>query len=499
MSDILDLKEEIGDLSILYVEDNDALRQKATKLLEKIFQTVYSASNGKEAIEIFKEHFSPIIITDINMPEMDGLELAKRVHEINPDVKIIIMSAFDSQENLLKSIKYNIFDFLKKPVEVKTLTSTLFRTIKKIKDEEEQKIFYAQLNDIFNYQSSMSILLKGRKAQVVSQKFLNFFKVESAKDFNHKFHDLGTKFLKHDGFLYNDEKRDWFDEASRNPDKLYHVKIADTKHKMHHFIFKLHYIPKRKGYSIVSLDDITELNLLGLFDKNQEQNDSYEEEQRAIFDLLRVILNNGAQVTLYNYYRGISIVNDAIISEVLDDKVVLKSTFTQQKAILREKGALIYSEALPKAVLCKNVVKNDFETQTIVFSNLRFLEHSAIERKIVRVEPDKDHTISMFFNGRKSLTPMKILDISLNGIKIEASSLPVGLEEEAKVRIDMVFTVDKKHMIINSDASVYKIVKKERSYYIICFLHPDEKGKRTLTEYISKQQIKIIKEFKGLR
>lgn len=499
MSDILMLKEEASDFEVLYAEDNDALREKAGKLLAKVFKKVYKAKDGEEALLLFKQHTPPIIITDINMPKTDGLELAIHIHSTHSETKIIIMSAYDSGENLLKSIKSGIFDFLKKPVNIQDLSDVLLRAIKEIKDEEEKKIFYAQLSDIFNYQSAIAIMLKGREIQLVSQQFLDFFQVESAKDFNDKFHDLGSKFLKHEGFLYNTSKKDWFEEASKNPDRLYHVKIADLEHHMHHFIFKLHFIPNKEGYSIISLDDITELNLLGLFDKKQEESDSYEQEQKAIFDLLGVILNNNAKIKLHNYYKGLSIVNDAIISNITNGKITIKTTFIQQKAILREKQAIISSDALPKVILCKNVVKNDLDNQQIVFSNLRFLAHSALERKSIRVEPDSEHKISLFFNGHKSLATMKILDISVNGIKIESSAIPIGLEENDKVRLDMVFTLEKRHIIINTDATVYKIVKKDKIFYIVCLLEPTKSVGQTLTEYISKQQIKLIREFKGLR
>jgi CheY-like chemotaxis protein len=87
VADILELKEEASSFSILYAEDNDALREKAGKLLSKVFSKVCKASNGEEAIELFKNHTPPIVITDINMPKLDGMELSKHIHKTHPDTR----------------------------------------------------------------------------------------------------------------------------------------------------------------------------------------------------------------------------------------------------------------------------------------------------------------------------------------------------------------------------------------------------------------------------
>jgi len=269
VSDSTHIREISKGFSILYAEDNNALRQQAGSLLKKLFDVVYVAADGEEALTLFKQYHPKIVITDIKMPRLDGMQLSVKIKEIRPETRIIIMSAFDDKEYLFEAIDIGIFRFIKKPVSVSSLTSVLLEVIENINKEEQSRIFFTHLNDVFNYQSSLIVMMKESKMILASQRFLDFFGVNSIEDFSDNRADLGSCFLKHDGFLYNDGSRDWLSVISANEDKLFHVKMTDNAHKMHHFIFKMHRIPEKPDMSILSFDDISELNLLGLFDNKK--------------------------------------------------------------------------------------------------------------------------------------------------------------------------------------------------------------------------------------
>lgn len=179
MSDAKELQIIAKGISVLYVEDNDSLREKAGNLLKKFFRKVDLAENGQVGLELFKKNHSHIVITDIQMPKMDGLTLIKRVSKINPETKTIIMSAFDNKEYLLKGIELRVFRFLNKPVNVAELTDVLYQAIVEIKNEHSGKVFYAHLKNIFNYQSSMVLMFNNDKPTLANQMFLDYFGVES--------------------------------------------------------------------------------------------------------------------------------------------------------------------------------------------------------------------------------------------------------------------------------------------------------------------------------
>jgi len=132
MSDILKYS---STLSILYVEDDQELQYHTNELLSALFKSVKMASDGVEALKLFHEENFDILITDIKMPNMDGLELITHVKEINPSQCIIITSAYNDSENLLKFINIGINQFIIKPLNLTSLQNVLYNASKTIINE----------------------------------------------------------------------------------------------------------------------------------------------------------------------------------------------------------------------------------------------------------------------------------------------------------------------------------------------------------------------------
>ena len=163
MNNLKELQDLAKNYKLLYVEDNDALRKNAAKLLRKIFTHVDLAEDGEVGLELFKKNHYHLVLTDIKMPKMDGMTLIKHIKKIRPDTKNIVMSAFDDKELLLQGIEFGVFRFLKKPVNVTELSDVLHAAVLEIKHENNSKIFYTHLKNIFDYQSSMVVMLNDSK------------------------------------------------------------------------------------------------------------------------------------------------------------------------------------------------------------------------------------------------------------------------------------------------------------------------------------------------
>ncbi|MCF7911839.1 MAG: response regulator [Candidatus Cloacimonetes bacterium] len=116
---------ERHDLSILFVEDDELMRNTISKVLEKNAQEVYQASNGSEGLAMFLEKQPDMIITDIMMPEMNGLEMIQEIRRHSRSVKIVVVSAYSEKENFLKSIALGVNNFLIKPISYKDLLNIL--------------------------------------------------------------------------------------------------------------------------------------------------------------------------------------------------------------------------------------------------------------------------------------------------------------------------------------------------------------------------------------
>ncbi len=123
-------------LSLLYVEDDLALQQESKELFTVLFKSVEVASDGIEALEIYKNKDFDVLITDVKMPNMDGVELTKKIKEINPNQSIIIISAYNDTEYLIEFLNLNIKQFIQKPIETNNMLQILYDVSKSIINEK---------------------------------------------------------------------------------------------------------------------------------------------------------------------------------------------------------------------------------------------------------------------------------------------------------------------------------------------------------------------------
>lgn len=494
MADLKLLRQTATNFSILYAEDNEPLRNKAAKLLTKIFKNVYLAEDGQKGLEIFKKYKPQIVLSDIKMPHIDGLELAKEIRLISSDFKFIVMSAFDDKEHLYNAINAGVYRFLKKPVNISELSDTLLDALLDLKHEMNIKLFHTHLQNVFNYQSSMVLMVNGTKPILANEMFLEFFDYKNVENLKQNFENFSTKFLEHSGFLCNQEGLEWINTLQGNNAKLFHIKLKDKENELRHFILKYQAIPEKNGYGILSFDDITELNLLKLFDAKESEDEA--EDMQAIKNLLQVIKDNSAKITMHNYYKGLSVTNDAIISKVKDSSVIVKTSYLQQKAIKLEKKTLIVAKALPRVLELNKVLDIDFDKQEVELASFKFIKTSPIDRKTVRVVPIGKQSVSVFVGENKLQGDIAIEDISIDAIKLSIDALPAGLVLGTEVYLEIVLELNKQPLIIKTKAKMYR-KQESKSNFSIVFIF-DESKKGDLLKYIAKCQMAIIREFKGL-
>lgn len=497
MSLVLEIQTLAQGHSVLYVEDNEPLRLNATKLLLKFFSDVRSAKDGEEALELFAKREADIVITDIKMPHLDGLGLIREIKKHSPKTKTIIMSAFDEKSMLLEAIESGVFAYLKKPVNITELTATLQRALQEIKRAEQNELFLSHLHTIFNYQSSMVAMVEKGRVVMANENFLRYFGLKKMQELALDLRALTDHFLAHDGFLYSYANIDAADILHANAKRLFHVKMRDSEQKIHHFILKYNTIESKKGFGILSFDDVTELNLLGLFDAKRSEVQTKEEQSRATFKLLEALERNAAEVEVHNFYKGLSITNKGIISSMSDGVLEIKTSFLQLKSIQFESKTIVVSEMLPAQLECGDIKKIGFERQVAAFGELRFVESSAVNRKTIRVSVEGNQSVSLFLNEKKFHADILIEDISLDGVRLSMNALPAGLQKDDLVRLDLVLELDKRPLIINTQVKVYTKSEHRHSFSVV-FLFEDIK-KSELVKYITKRQMAIIREFKGLQ
>jgi len=112
---------------ILLVDDEENARIALSRLLAREGYTVNTVANGFEALNHLREHDVNLIVTDINMPEMDGIEFLREVNRSFPGINVIMITAYGGVESYLESINLGAVEYINKPVKIEELKSVLKR------------------------------------------------------------------------------------------------------------------------------------------------------------------------------------------------------------------------------------------------------------------------------------------------------------------------------------------------------------------------------------
>jgi len=130
------LKDFSKNLTVLYVEDNKEARDSTIELLKIFFNNIVIAYDGMDGIEKFNSSID-IIITDINMPKMNGIDMIKKIKEINNNIPVLIISAHNETEYLMDSIKSKVYDYILKPIQTNDFINIISKILDTIKDKTD--------------------------------------------------------------------------------------------------------------------------------------------------------------------------------------------------------------------------------------------------------------------------------------------------------------------------------------------------------------------------
>jgi len=173
-------------LSVLYAEDHVELRNSTVEILSSFFTKVDIASDGGEALDAYKDLFTQenkhydIVLTDIKMPNMNGVTLIEEIYKINPLQNIVVISAHDESAYLLPLINLGINQFIQKPIEFNNLLNVLKNISKNIVEEEKS----IKLDDLSNYDRKSKILIVNNQKVYLTKYeiiFMDFLSEEKGK------------------------------------------------------------------------------------------------------------------------------------------------------------------------------------------------------------------------------------------------------------------------------------------------------------------------------
>jgi len=128
---------------ILIVDDEKNIRLTLSQSLETLGGEIDTAANGEEALSKLKEREFGLILLDIRMPGMDGMEVLRQVREIRPDIRVIMITAYGTVESAVEAIKLGAVDFLQKPFDPEEIRELVSRVMDRDKLDEHKLVDYA--------------------------------------------------------------------------------------------------------------------------------------------------------------------------------------------------------------------------------------------------------------------------------------------------------------------------------------------------------------------
>lgn len=158
---------------ILYAEDEETTRENYKVVLEHYFNHVYTACDGEEAYKKYIEHNPEILLLDISMPKIGGLELARKIKKLNKNVQIIMLTAYSEKDNLLDAIDIQVNKYLIKPVKIQDFENTIEMIIDNITSTKN----ILEFEDNIYWDLNASILYKNDKKIKLSKKEEELFKL----------------------------------------------------------------------------------------------------------------------------------------------------------------------------------------------------------------------------------------------------------------------------------------------------------------------------------
>ena len=163
---------------VLLVEDEEDVTEILEFYLNTVFDEVLVASDGQKGLEIFTQYskenkYFDVIVTDIQMPNKNGLEMIEDITSLNEEQKFIIVSAYKDEEYLFKSIGLNVMSYFVKPLEVKSIMAILKKVKDKVLEDKTKHIklpSIIKINETYSYNTTTNLLLNKETTVDLSKK-----------------------------------------------------------------------------------------------------------------------------------------------------------------------------------------------------------------------------------------------------------------------------------------------------------------------------------------
>lgn len=224
-------------LSVLYAEDEVNIAAQVEGFLRKFFEDVRTASDGLQAWQAYEERPCDILVTDVMMPNMSGIELCEKITEVNPHQKIVVVSAHNESEYLMKLINMGVDKFLLKPFDNKrflralySVSNDLYEHSERLRLQEELKANLETTQLILDMMDDALVIVQEGVVVRANLRFLQLAGAESAEAFNGMGGRIDMLFVRAKGYIGHCSNNELLELLQKDP--MQKALVKDTEGAM---------------------------------------------------------------------------------------------------------------------------------------------------------------------------------------------------------------------------------------------------------------------------
>lgn len=173
-------KNIFKDITLLYVEDDEMTLEEVSFFLKRYIKNFITAKNGAEGLELYKKHNPDMIITDIQMPIMNGLEMSEKILKLNPEIPIAVTTAYSDSAYIVKAIELGIDKYILKPINMKEILAVIQKSILIKQNITTSSLDYKNyVQFILDSNPTFMFIMHSNKIEYANKKFLELLGHES--------------------------------------------------------------------------------------------------------------------------------------------------------------------------------------------------------------------------------------------------------------------------------------------------------------------------------
>jgi len=256
----LNYENALLELTILCCEDESDAREHLGRIFTPRVARVWLASNGEEGLKLYKRYRPDLVISDIKMPRMTGLEMSRAIKTANPKAQIILLTAFEYKNFLQEAIDIGVSQYVSKPIGEKKLFSALYRCIDLVLAEKKIAYQNRYIQSILDAQNNLIFVTEGEGVQAANRSFIEYFGYTSLpalredyhKGFNDRLFTYKGKSFSFDTFI---------ETIIKNRSGKVLLNLKNTSGRFERYMAEYHPFPNLQGRFLVSLTDVSHMGI----------------------------------------------------------------------------------------------------------------------------------------------------------------------------------------------------------------------------------------------